>query len=331
MFSWLGLGVGGRKIICPYCLAEIRGKKHPEVCPSCKMDLPVQYVHDYEIVPPFFVQVFGRPGVGKTVFLSALTLVMRKMANVWQGYNYAPATAPTLEMVENVAKYEATGLMPNPTTLGVQEIYVMLLKNMSRWGGRTLVTRDCPGEIFTDLEVPVEQAPFLLNAPTTFMFISLYDLQKDSQGHSIDLLMTTYITTLMKHKINFKKERRKVVVVLSKGDIIPGLPPNLRNYLEQDPFWQAINSRSQDKFMDASTMQEYIETMHRVSDAIRNWVNETAAGKTFIQLAKERNIDLRFSIISATGSNPKNGQMVEQLMPRRVLDPYFWALELQSQ
>ena len=64
------------RIICPYCLTEIRGSKNVQTCPTCKTELPVQYVDDYDLHPPFFAQVFGWSRVGKTVFLSGLTLML---------------------------------------------------------------------------------------------------------------------------------------------------------------------------------------------------------------------------------------------------------------
>jgi len=321
-----------RRFICPYCLAEIRGGKDLQHCPIsiCKKELPVQYVHDFEEHQPFFVQVFGWSRVGKTVFLSALTLMLIKMSKVWPQFHYSAATDVSQRKVQEINEYLANGHMPPVTQMGEQEVYVMLLKNMELWGGRTLVIRDCPGEIFDTLQVPVDQAPYLLNAPTTFMFISLPDLPK-SGGRSMNMLLENYVNTLMKNGVDFKKEKRKIVVVLTKADLIDNLPPNLRNYLISDPIWAAVNSSGPVDQMDAGTMQEYIETMERVSDAVRDWIQKDPSGQVFVRFAESKNIDIRFSLISSTGAPVSDqGKMVEALAPHRVLDPYFWALELQS-
>ena len=320
----------GQRVICTYCLAEIRSWKTPVSCFKCKRELPVQYVHDFDLHPPFFAQVFGWSQVGKTVFLSALTLMLDKMSMVWPRYSYAPTTDASQRKVQEIKEYLAKGKMPPLTQLAPQEVYIMILKSMERWGGRTLVTRDCAGEIFDTLQVPVDQAPYLLNAPTTFMLISLPDLLK-SGGRSMDMLLNSYIDTLMKHRIDFRKERRKLVVVLTKGDIIQDLPANLRNYLVSDPLWAAVNTPGSVKQMDATAMQEYLETMGRVSDAIRDWIQRDASGKNFVRSAEDKNIEMRFSVISSTGAPVgEDGSMPVALAPRRVLDPYFWALELQS-
>ncbi|CAG0935145.1 hypothetical protein TFLX_03977 [Thermoflexales bacterium] len=324
------MSIFGRRLICPYCLIEIRGGKNIARCPRCNQELPVQYVYDFERVPPVFAQVFGWSRVGKTVFLSALTLMLVKMANVWSKYVPTPVTDATQRKVQEINEYLAKGKMPPLTQLGPQEVYIMLLKGMERWGGRTLVTRDCAGEIFDNMQVPVDQAPFLLHAPTTFMLISLPDLP-NSGGRSIEMLINNYIDTLMKHKVDFAKERRKLVVVLTKADLIPDLPPNLRQYLVSDPLWAAVNSSGSNREMNVAEMEEYMEVMSRVSGAIETWIQRDAAGKTFVRRAQERNIELRFSLISSTGAAVgADGTMPQTLEPRRVLDPYFWALELQS-
>lgn len=325
MFSFKSL-----RLICPYCLAEVRSWHRLDRCPKCKAELPVQYADDMARHPPFFVQVFGWSQVGKTVFLSALTLMLVKMSKVWPRYTYSAATDASQRKVQEINEYLAKGKMPELTQLGPQEVYIMTLWDMERWGSRALVTRDCAGEVFDTMQIPVDQVPYLLNVPTAFMLISLPDLSA-SGGRSMEFLMTNYINTLMEHGVNFKKERRKLVVVFTKGDIIRDLPANLRNYLVSDPLWAAVNSVDPVEQMNAATMQEYMEIMERVSNAIRDWIQRDASGKAFVRLAELRNIETRFSLISSTGAPVgEDGQMPVALSPRRVLDPYFWALELQS-
>jgi hypothetical protein len=320
-------------LVCPYCLVELRWAKNLTRCPSCKVELPLQYVQDYYDHPPFFTQVFGWEQTGKTVFLSAITLMLTNMSKIWPHYAATPATEATQRKIREIRTSLAnSGRMPDATQLGLQEVYIMLLYSMERWGSRTLVYRDCAGEHFDKWEVPFEQASYLLNAPTSLFMISLSDLASANDGRSMDDLLVNYINTLMKYKADFKRWPRKLVVVLTKGDAIRDLPANLRAYLLEDPIWAAINSEGTTKPLDATVMQDYMETMSRVSDAIRDWLPQCPGGSAFIQLAKNKNIDLRFSLISSTGSGVNaDGHLVMGLEPRRVLDPYFWTLELQSQ
>lgn len=320
----------GVKMMCPYCLVQVRARRAPATCPACKTELPPFYLDRYDQHPPFFTQVFGWPRAGKTVFLQALTLMLDKMTNVWPGYMPVPATDLSQEKLREIREYLAKGFMPASTQIGNQDIYIMILNNMQRWGSRALVTRDCAGEIFETMDVAVENAPYLLNAPTTFMMIGPDDDESNTAGRTPDMLLNGYINTLLRKGVNFAKERRKLVVVLTKADRIHNLPSNLRDYLEDDPIWAAVNTRGDVRQMDDLVMQEYIETMERVSTAIRDWYQMDGSGKAFVRKAMDRNIELRFSLVSSTGDEVRDGRMAAKWSPRRVLDPYFWALELQS-
>lgn len=318
------------RLICPYCLVELRGGKNLSRCPNCARELPVQYLHEYKDHSPFFTQVFGYTQSGKTVFLYALTLMLTKMSKVWPKFASAGATTATVQKVREINQYLSNGEMPPATQLGPQEVYIMILRNMERWGGRTLVTRDCAGEYFDTLDVPIAQVPYLVNAPTTFMMVSLPDMD-DFGGRTMDMLMNNYINTLMRNGVDFRRSRRKLVVVLTKADKIERLPAHLRNYLVNDPLWAAVSSNNPAQPLDASGMQDYVDTMARVSDSIRDWLRQRADGSAFVQLAESKNIDTRFSLVSSTGADVgSDGNLGGHLEPRRVLDPYFWALELQS-
>jgi hypothetical protein len=84
--------------------------------------------------------------------------------------------------------------------------------------------------------------------------------------------------------------------------------------------------------MNSLAMAHYLESMGRVSDAICEWIQRhDPHGRVFVRLAQSENIELRFSLISSTGAEVgADGKLPVAMEPRRVLDPYFWALELQS-
>ena len=187
--------------ICPYCLAELQEKRKQGSCPLCQKTLPIQYVHEYDKHPPFFVQFVGWSRVGKTVFLSALTLMLARLSKIWPGYTYVAATEVSQRKVQEINEYLLKGQMPEITPLEHRDVYIMLSENMQRWGGRTIVARDCAGEIFDKLEISKDQAPFLSNIPTTFMFISLADLS-NSKGRSMDMLMNNYSSYLFEKANN---------------------------------------------------------------------------------------------------------------------------------
>lgn len=319
------------QMICPYCLADIRNSRRPlERCPraDCKQDFPRSYIEKYQQHPPFFVQVFGWTGVGKTVFLAALSLMLRRMANAWPHYTCTAITDPSQGQLQALEEdFWAKGQMPPATQLGRQDTFMLLLERMPLWGGRTLVIRDCAGEIFDTMQIPVDQAPYLLHVPTTFMCISLPDLAHTA-GRSMDMLLTNYIETLLRHQVNFTTEQRSLVVVLTKADAISGLPIHFQHYVTTDPLWEAVQTGHR---LDDGAMVEYLETMGRMSDALGEWIQRDAAGRNFVRLAASHHITLRYALISSTGRPISvDTPLVASLTQRRVLDPYFWALELQS-
>jgi hypothetical protein len=324
-----------KQILCPYCLTEIRYRKEVTECanPKCAKELPIQYIQNYERAAPFFVQLIGWSAVGKTVYLQALTLMLMQMGKFWRNYSYSPLTEQTLGYVQNVREFLSKGAMPQATQLALQEAYVMLLLGMSRWGGRTLVSRDVAGEVFNKFQFPVEYTPYLLHVPTTFLMVSLHDL-KEFPEKSMDQLMTSFIETMAKYERGFRKEQRKLVVVFSKADkIFDELPFSLQEYLQTDPLLTALNLRQPVQPLTGFGMQRYMENLANVSRQIEDWISEESAGRNLIMQARNNNIQLEFTIVSSTGADvdTSSNTLGVTLQPTRVLDPYFWALDFQSE
>lgn len=99
-----------------------------------------------------------------------------------------------------------------------------------------------------------------------------------------------------------------------------------------DPICSTLDDPQQAVRLDDAAMEDYLATMGEVSDQIQAWLYaKSEYGKHFIRTAEQRKISLRFTVISSTGAPvPVDRPMTERLAPRRVLDPYFWALEFQS-
>lgn len=326
-----------KNILCPYCLAEINFREGDKVtsCPKnkggCGSMLEPRYVMKFNQMIPCFAQLIGWSRVGKTVYLQALTAMLMKMSIAWRN-NYAPAalTEATLRYTRNVKTFMTTGTMPPVTQLQIQEAYIMHLEKMERWGNRTLVMRDVAGEHFNDLKFPIEQTPYLLHVPTTLMMISIDDLKE--QNFTMDELMNSYIHTLMKYDPKYGVTQRKVVVVLSKADmILRELPEKLQMYLTDDPIAKILNDSKDIQVLDEKEMDKYMNKLSEISDEIQNWLRNIDSGNVLIALANNENIDLKFAIVSSTGGAVgENNQMDVAINPIRVLDPLFWALEFQS-
>jgi hypothetical protein len=339
--------IPGLGTVCPFCLERIPGQKTLKACPheKCGKELPVLYMQPVKTLSPFPVQVFGWSQHGKSAYLTALTMMLMKMNRIWRSFTWEAVTELSLNKVCEVNVHERTGKMPHPTLIGADDCYVMLLRKMEPWRNRALLVRDCPGEAFSGIKVPLEEAPFLHRARTIFMFASLPDLldpeaeNRSFEGRTMDMLMTSFFNTLKSNGIRLKG--RRVVMVLTKGDRITDLTPGLRNYLVGDTLWEASNSPEPERvlrsflknpaeFSVAEFMERYLAGMERADAEIRRWLALDHHAQNFIGLAQDYGVDLRLCLTSATGSpvSPGNG-LAQRWEPRRVLDPFFWALELE--
>jgi hypothetical protein len=328
-----------KSILCPYCLASIHFKEGDKIdrCPTgfgkdgCGADLPPKYVAKFNQMQPCYTQLIGWSQVGKTVYLQALTAMLMSLGAMWKD-DYAPSaqTEATLRYNRNVRSYMSSGEMPPITQLQLQEAYIMQLEKMVRWGGRTLVLRDVAGEHFNELKFPIEQTPYLIHVPTTLMMISVNDLS--NHNFTMDQLMGSYIHTLMKYDSKYGSIKRNVIVVLTKADLLSRiLPSTLQSYLVTDPFTNALVNANEAQEMGDKDMSNYMRDLHHVSDEIQEWVKSIDGGRTLIALAKNEDIELRFSLISSTGGSVSDDKRMNiSIAPTRVLDPFFWALEYQS-
>jgi hypothetical protein len=165
------------------------------------------------------------------------------------------------------------------------------------------------------------------------MFISLEDL-KDSGGYTMDTLMTNYLNALATHGARLDLEYRKVIVVLTKTDLFwDRLPGDLLDYIKEDPVWTACREEGKPpRWYSLAEMEDYLEEMTRISQSIEEWICRLAAGRMFVTLARDRNIEIQFSLVSSTGAAPRTQDNVlpTSWEPSRVLDPLLWALELDS-
>lgn len=320
------------RIVCPFCMTLTKSETPVENCPKCGLDMPPLYqnaAYDEPPLPPFFLQVAGYTKAGKTVWLSALTKMIMEMPRLWPGFFYHAATEETLQFIRDVNEYTRTGKLPIPTALGPQQAYIMILKQMATWAGRSLVIRDCSGESFEPMGFAVANMPYFLHVPTTLLFFSLSDMEKN--GQRMNTLLSNYINTLLSHKIKPKDARRNIVVVLSKADALAGLPNNLRDYLVNDSLWTDMTTPGIPQPLNIERMTKYMNILGNVSNAIADWLRFRDAGADgFISIANDSNICLRFTLVSSLGASPNEHNEIEFFSPRRVLDPFFWAMELEK-
>jgi hypothetical protein len=89
-------------------------------------------------------------------------------------------------------------------------------------------------------------------------------------------------------------------------------------------------------------MAAHVEKMKWVSDEIRDWLlrdpDGAPGGSNLVGLIEANHFQAEYTLISATGHDDLRTQAdVDineaglKITPKRVLDPFFWALEFQSE
>jgi hypothetical protein len=324
-------------IDCPRCLKEIvvttgRNKTNTTMirCDECEFEIPAEYVKQFSKAYPVFIQLFGWSAVGKTTFLDVLRLMLY-IHPLWPQFTCDPITELDFAHKAVLLDQRLNGDPPNSTLAKERDQnmpYIMLLHDMHRWQSRFLVMMDHAGEQFQRFTVPEGEIPFLQHCPTTIMLYSLADRER---GKQIEDLLITYVNSLSRYGVDFNKTPRKIVVVLTKGDKITDLPANLIHYLNTDDAWSMLERLETPTTLQGERLSEYIEAMGRVSDSLKEWFSRNVPGAQAFQTMAHRNgIETRFSIISAQGQEINDQTVAAQISPKRVLDPFFWALEFQS-
>jgi len=179
-------------------------------------------------------------------------------------------------------------------------------------------------------------------------------------GRSMNDLLTIYIQAMImhdKHEMAAKpkgfvwrvvdntikqiiQQRRKLVVVLTMSDmLINEMPEQLRNYLTTDDMWDQIFDRANTtrEEINVEFMDRYMDRLERVSNAVREWLRsdlQDIGGADFVKNIENNNIEARYTIVSALGHNEVSLPAElrgsgSKITPKRVLDPFFWILDLE--
>lgn len=321
---------------CPFCDQDADLTAEDQRCSRCGLPVPEEVRRLRAGVTPLIVQTFGSSRHGKTTYLCALTMILSRMANLWDGYSIRAVTQRSRMRIREVNNYARTGSLPPPNTEDGDEPTILMLRRVGEYGDRLLVYRDGPGEPFDDIHVDPDRVPFLRSATATFLIASVQDLEERSDGRSLDMLMDSLVASLENQDVDLERESRCAIVVLTKGDAVVDLPDSLRSRLASDPLWPVLNnggsgtSESRDRTSPLPNEPRYLEDMREADNKLREWVEtrRRQGGPNLVRIADDNGIILHFSLVSATGSEPDEANFLTvPWKPRRVIDPLLWALE----
>jgi hypothetical protein len=291
--------------------------------------------------PATTFEILSRPGDGKTSYLWALLYVLRKLSWVWPQYLCWSEDGETEEEIRRLHTAIESRNLPESDGGASGRSYNLLLRQMERWGDRPLVLRDDRDAVFGEgAPESADGRDINWGVPICWL-LSLSDLDTlDAQ--LVDVKLNDLVRARLRSARSLEAEPLKLVIAFNKADRLATLPATLRRYLKADPLAAVIESEREFQAsgiepgdpalrLDEQGMAGYLETLAGVHEEIAGWLGSTLGGRLLARRAEGHQLDLRFCVVSATGSGlATGGQLAIPWSPRRVLDPLFWALELES-
>lgn len=288
-------------------------------------------------LPPS-LEIFSRSGHGRSSFLMALLFQLRRLNLVWPNYLCWPQDELTEAALKQIHEHVHHGRLPVSTIDSEGTRYDLLLQGLERWGRRRLVVWDRPDPVLSQSQTTLPQD--LGWQATACWLLSLADLSAvDLQ--ILDMTFDDLMRARRRTGHDSASQPLRLVVVLTKADALPDLPLTLRRYLKEDNISMALSANdgllAESKvgspllLRSPDALQQYLIGLWRVHEEIQRWMETMLSGQMLVHRAREHHVELRFAIVSATGSGlSTEGLLQIPWSPRRVLDPLFWALELDS-
>lgn len=313
------------RVICPFCCNVHDFTKSQQCLRHSEWEVPSSFIKNYDAFPPIWLPTVGFERYGKSTYLSALTLLLSRMGQVIPSLWYQPLDKYTYDEIQKMRALDDKVPPPTSASLPLRPL-LFRVGDMGPLGSRCLVLHDVPGEIFKAPEKVGENVPALREASTVWFLISLPNLEKDKR--TINDLLMVYLSGMEDLKSDVRGWN--LIVIYTKADIVTRFPNDLQEYFLNDPLTQVARGEA---FGDIKGFDigSYLEKMTSISEQLEEFTaTQVEGGKSFINLAKAKGMNLVFSLVSALGHQPDNENKLQyEKSPRRVLDPFLWALTLE--
>lgn len=344
---------------CPYCLQTSRGfalQPNPgemtrHVCRVCSEAVPRLYLDGAKSYPPVIISAIGYPRHGKTVYCASLLRELKRLSSVWPGFFSLAIDEESLETVyRNIGRLRNCEL-PDATPRTFPRPMMLRLGGIPEHGDCTLVIYDTSGESFERASSMGRYARFVAQAPTAMFFVSVPDLL-ESGAPAIEMvrLLNTYLIGM--NDLQADTRRQNLVVVLTKADAFEQLletdSPELRQHLRADdeaemldggnlaPWSSMMKPAVRELFddmlgcgVDATRAENSFDYLDRISRRLRRFLLEHVEANEFVHLANSRFRRVDYCLVSALGTPPVGGRIVDA-RSCRVLDPLLRVLANRS-
>lgn len=315
------------RILSPYSLKPQDFTPSSRTCDDTKLEVPLDFIEDYFDIPPLWLITIGYPQHGKTVFLSALTLVIEKLGGIWPDTHRVFLNDDTRDRVMKMREAATTGAVLPPTGEPQDNIIRPLLiqiKNIPTVGSYCAVMYDVQGESFLRKK-NIRQIEHILKKVNTLWFIvSLKDLEAQPK-YTISDMFDTY-RELMR-EMGVKLKDRNLIVIYTKSDLYE-FNPDVEKYIYSDPLKGLTYRDTTETIPRKFNITEYAGYMQDVSDKLEKFTSTLNIAGDFISKVRGERMNLKFCAVSALGHNPDtetSGKSLMNAMPYRVLDPFLWA------
>jgi len=311
-------------MLCPYCLADVRFRlEGGYFCPDCDERVPSMYVRGYDEYPPKIVSAVGLRGHGKTVYFASLLYILKEspLPAFWQPDSFALSLSDQdLVTVQSNARMLKDGKLPGSTPMNFPRPTMLRVAGIPMWQKQrncTFVFYDTSGEAFERASELVKYARFARQAQMIMLLISLTDLK--DPPHQMQTLLNTYVIGI--EDLGGSTRNQDLMVVYTKADeIVDRLssPPwnNVQTYLAGG----SVRSLAE--------VRGYRRGMYETSNWLYEFTRRELGSNEFVNLAETSFRSVGFSIVSALGAAPDDGQLSTKVNPLRVLDPIIWMMEM---
>ncbi|RMH68358.1 MAG: hypothetical protein D6675_16455 [Gemmatimonadetes bacterium] len=283
-------------------------------CPSCGERAPALYVREYKAFPPVVLNAVGFRQHGKTVYFAALFYALKKLrlASHWDDFFTMSLDEDSLNTVyENMRLLEA-GRLPNATPRNFPRPTMLRVYGVPFQPSYTLLCYDTGGECFEKPNQLVQFAGFVRRAKAVLFLMSLGDM-KDANAEAYRLL-NTYLIGM--GELGGNTHNQHLIVVCTKADqLVDKLPEDVVDYLIHGTVKGLIQH------------DNYMTTLYQMSTRLRTYIQNTVGAYEFLNAADAHFKSVNFSVISALGAAPEGSRLPVEIVPRRVFDPLFWAME----
>lgn len=321
-------------ITCPYCLTQREFRSARCENPECGRDLPKQYFDGASKQEPIWLVSFGPPQVGKTRFISSMSLAAENLSKVARGAFMNYLDDDTRKAIAKMRVQDREG-QANPGSTQWHDRPVPLLLMISNFPPKrsnVVVIYDLPGELVDVASSKPEYARAVQKAQTVWFMVSLDDLEQDPSGRSMVDLFIVY--QQMMDALNVPIEGRTILVTYTKADRMLRheddlrLPDQVFDYLADDPYDQIKEKRGAD--LPAFDEDAYFADMQRIDQVLREYTADIVpGGGSFISMAEANGAQVFFTMNSALGGDPNpQGQAGHEIRRIRVLDALIWAMKL---